>query len=302
MSPSWPSFLEAQRTGLLAQRVQEAAARLAHCDLCPRACGVDRTAGERGVCGAGAAAEVASWGPHFGEEPPLVGRRGSGTVFFAHCGLRCCFCQNHEISFGGADALSAGELALVMLRLQALGCHNVNFVTPTHYLPQILAAVEAAAARGLEIPLVWNCGGYEAPGALALLEGIVDVYMPDVKFADAAPARRFCGAPDYFDAARGAVREMHRQVGDLEIGPEGTARRGLLVRHLVLPGGLAGTERVAAFLADEISRETWVNVMDQYRPCHRAREFPELARRVTPAEHAAAVAAARRAGLHRGLL
>jgi putative pyruvate formate lyase activating enzyme len=302
LSPSWPSFLEAHRTGLLARRAGEAARRLARCDLCPRACGVDRTAGERGVCGAGAGLEVASWGPHFGEEPPLVGRHGSGTIFLAHCSLRCCFCQNADISFGGADEMSADEMAQVMLRLQSLGCHNVNFVTPTHYLPQILAAVDAAAEGGLEIPLVWNCGGYEDTAALALLEGIVDIYMPDVKFADAAPARRFCGAADYFDAARRAVREMHRQVGDLEIGADGTARRGLLVRHLVLPGGLAGTEAVMAFLAGEISRETWVNVMDQYRPCHRAREFPELSRRITPAEHAAAGAAARRAGLHRGIL
>jgi putative pyruvate formate lyase activating enzyme len=302
MIRSWPCYLEAHRTGLLARRAEEAVRRLARCDLCPRACGVDRIGGERGVCGAGAAVEVASWGPHFGEEPPLVGRHGSGTIFLAHCGLRCCFCQNADISFGGADALSAGELALVMLRLQALGCHNVNFVTPTHYLPQILAAVDSAAGRGLEIPLVWNCGGYEDAAALELLEGVVDIYMPDVKFADAATARRFCGAPDYFEVARRAVREMHRQVGDLEIGAPGTARRGLLVRHLVLPDGLAGTEAVMAFLAGEISRDTWVNVMDQYRPCHRAREFPELARRIAPAERAAAVATARRAGLHRGIL
>ncbi len=299
---SWPSYLEAHRTGLLARRAEAATARLARCDLCPRACGVDRTRGERGVCGAGAAAEVASWGPHFGEEPPLVGRLGSGTIFLAHCGLRCCFCQNHDISFAGADALSPGEIALLMLRLQGLGCHNINFVTPTHYLPQLLAAVDVAAGRGLEVPLVWNCGGYEDAGALALLDGIVDIYMPDVKFADEAPARRFCGAPDYFDAARRAVREMHRQVGDLEIGTDGTACRGLLVRHLVLPGGLAGTEAVMTFLGGEISRDTWVNVMDQYHPCHRAVQHPEIARRITPAEYAAAVAAARRAGLHRGIL
>ena len=309
--PSWASegraasgasLREAHRTGLLARRAREAGTLLERCDLCPRACGVDRCAGERGACGAGAIAEVASAGPHFGEEPPLVGRLGSGTIFFAHCGLRCLFCQNHDISFGSGQPVGAEGLAAIMLHLQREGCHNVNLVTPTHYLPQILAAVDVAAAGGLEIPLVWNCGGYESVAALALLDGIVDIYMPDFKFAEPGPARRLCGAPDYFDVARAAVREMHRQVGDLELGPDGTARRGLLVRHLVLPGGEAGTERVVAFLADEVSRETWVNVMDQYRPCHRAREFPPLDRRITGGEYEAARAAARRAGLHRGIL
>lgn len=296
------SYREAHRSGRLAKVAREAEARLRECDLCPRACGVDRLAGELGVCGAGAAAEVASAGPHFGEEAPLVGRFGSGTVFFAHCSLRCAFCQNHDISFGTGHPVAAEGLAAIMLHLQREGCHNVNLVTPTHYLPQILAATEMAAAGGLEVPLVWNCGGYESVAALRLLEGIVDIYMPDIKFADAGPARRLCGAPEYFDVARAAVREMHRQVGDLEFGPDGTARRGLLVRHLVLPGGEAGTERIMAFLAAEISSETWVNVMDQYRPCHRARDFPPLDRRITRGECDAARDAARRVGLHRGIL
>jgi len=296
------AYLGMHRSGALAARAREAAERLRRCDLCPRACGVDRTAGERGVCGGGALAEVASAGPHFGEEPPLVGRHGSGTVFLARCGLRCVFCQNHDISFGAGEPVDARGLAAAMLALQRGMCHNVNLVTPTHYLPQILAAVDLAAAAGLAVPLVWNCGGYESVAALRLLDGVVDIYMPDVKFSAAGPARRSCGAPDYFDRAREALREMHRQVGDLEIARDGTARRGLLVRHLVLPGGEAGTEGVMRFLAGELSRETWVNVMDQYRPCHRAATHPAIARRVTRAEHAAAVAAARRAGLHRGIL
>ena len=300
MSPA--AYIEAHRTGALARRAAEASARLAACDLCPRECGVDRLGEGRGVCGAGDTAEVASWGPHFGEEPPLVGRHGSGTIFLAHCGLRCCFCQNHDISFGSGTPLTAAQLAGIMLELQRTGCRNVNFVTPTHYLPQILQAVDVAAGRGLELPLGWNCGGYESVAALRLLDGIVDIHMPDIKFSAPGPARRFCGAPDYFERAKEAVREMHRQVGDLEIGPDGVARRGLLVRHLVLPDGLAGTEAVMRFLAEEVSRETWVNVMDQYRPCHEARRFPELARRITAEEWAAAAAAARAAGLHRGIL
>jgi putative pyruvate formate lyase activating enzyme len=289
--------------GLLAERVEEARARLEACDLCPRGCGANRLAGERGACGGGAAAAVSSAGPHYGEEPPLVGRGGSGTIFFTHCGLRCVFCQNCDIShLGEGREVTAPELAAAMLELQRHGCHNINFVTPTHYLPQILEAVGIAAGMGLGVPLVWNCGGYESVEALVLLEGVVDMYMPDVKFGKAGRAERYCDAPDYFERAQEAVREMHRQAGDLVIGPEGLARRGLLVRHLVLPASAAGTEEVVRFLAEDVSRDTYVNIMDQYRPCFRAGEFPEISRRVRAEEFTAAAEAARKTGLHRGFL
>ena len=245
-------------------------------------------------------ARVSSAGPHFGEEAPLVGTHGSGTVFFAWCNLSCVFCQNADISFGGSGAdVSAEELAAVFLDIQDSGCENLNLVSPTHFTPQILAALDLAAARGLEMPLVWNTGGYEALRTLRLLDGVVDIYMPDLKYADESTALRLSGAPAYPAHACEAVREMHRQVGDLARGPDGIARRGLLVRHLVLPGGLAGTPEVMRFIADEISRETYVNVMGQYRPCHRAAELPGLDRRITAEEFDEAIADARTAGLHR---
>jgi putative pyruvate formate lyase activating enzyme len=294
-------YVEAHRTGLLAEKAAEARSRLRGCDLCPRQCGADRLADEKGDCGGGALAEVSSAGPHYGEEPPLVGREGSGTIFLTHCSLRCVFCQNYDIShLGKGREVEAEEMARIMVELQLRGCHNINFVTPTHYLAQILEALDVAADLGLRVPVVWNCGGYEKVDALLLLEGIVDIYMPDIKFAGSAPAETFCNAPDYWNRAREAVKEMHRQVGDLQISPDGLAERGLLVRHLVLPGSLAGTEEVAAFLAREISRETYVNVMDQYRPCYRAREYPGISRRITSEEYEAALDAVRREGLHRG--
>jgi len=274
--------------------------RLASCDLCPHACGVDRARGEPGRCGAGASARVASFGPHFGEESVLVGRGGSGTVFFSGCNLGCVFCQNWEISQRreGTD-LTDAELAAIFFGIARSGCANLNLVTPTHQASAIVAALALAVDGGFDLPIVWNCGGYEAADVLRLLDGIVDVYMPDLKFADDAIAERLCGAADYVDAARSAVREMHRQVGDLTIDEDGIARRGLLVRHLVLPEGLAGTQDVARFLADEVSRDTFVNVMDQYRPCHRALEHHAIARPTTRSEHASAKRMARDLGLHR---
>ncbi len=287
-------------TGELGRRAAEALAGLAACRACPHECAIDRTAGECGVCRAGELARVSSVGPHFGEEPPLVGRGGSGTVFFAWCNLHCVFCQNYDISqLGHGEDVTASELAEVFLGVQRSGCENLNLVSPTHFAPQILAALDIAASRGLDMPLVWNTGGYESLAMLALLDGVVDVYMPDLKYADAPTAARLSGAADYPERAFAALREMHRQVGDLALDEHGIARRGLLVRHLVLPGGLAGTPAVMTFLAEEISRDTYVNVMDQYRPCHRADEHSEITRRVTAEEYADAVAAARAAGLHR---
>jgi putative pyruvate formate lyase activating enzyme len=240
---------------------------------------------------------VSSAGPHFGEEDVLVGSGGSGTIFFAGCNLGCIFCQNCDIShLGEGREVSAERLASMMLGLQEVGCHNINFVTPTHCVPQILESLDLAAAKGLRVPLVYNCGGYECVETLRLLDGVFDIYMPDAKYADGAVAKRLSDAPDYPDVMRDALREMHRQVGDLELDERGIARRGLLVRHLVLPDGLAGTGDVMRFLAS-LSENTYVNVMAQYRPCYRAHEVPELARPISRDEFAGAVQMALDAGL-----
>ena len=295
-----PVYLDLHRSGELARRAASLRDRLGRCDLCPRECDVDRLAGEVGVCGIGSAAVVASASPHFGEERPLVGRGGSGTIFFSGCNLRCAFCQNDDISMSdqGAEA-DAAALAGVMLRLQEIGCHNVNFVTPTHVLPPILEALDVAASEGLRLPLVYNTGGYDALSAIQALDGVIDIYMPDAKFAHGEVTRRFCDAPDYPEVNRAALREMHRQVGDLETDGQGIALRGVLVRHLVMPGDLAGTSEVMEFLAQELSTETYVNLMDQYRPCGQAGRFPEICRRVTEMEMAEARRAARMAGITR---
>jgi len=285
----------------LRERAVRAQDRLRNCTLCPRRCRVDRTAGETGFCGTGTSAVVASYGPHFGEEPPLVGRYGSGTIFFCGCNLGCIFCQNYDIShLRRGDDLSSEELAAMMLSLQKGGRHNINFVTPTHVVPQILDALVIARSHGLTVPLVYNCGGYESVETLELLDGVIDIYMPDAKYSDNAVGKALCNVPDYWDVCRAALKEMQRQVGDLQIDSRGVATRGLLVRHLVLPEGLAGTPEVMRFLADEISEHTYVNIMEQYRPCYRADEDARLRRRITVEEFAEALDAARAHGLHRG--
>jgi len=295
-----PAYVDLFNSGELERRVQEAHRRLADCALCPRACRVNRLAGALGACATGARARVSSVQPHFGEEGPLVGRRGSGTVFFAYCNLRCQFCQNYELSAQGhGKEVDPGELASGMLSLQALGCHNINFVSPSHVVPQILAGLLLAVQRGLDLPLVYNTGGYDSLETLELLDGVVDIYMPDMKYADAAVARKYSEVLNYPAINQAAVTEMHRQVGDLELDEDGVALRGLLVRHLVLPEGLAGTRRIAQFLAERISAETYINVMDQYRPCYRAAALPPLNRRITNAEYQEAVRMVRQAGLDR---
>ena len=298
--PAGPSYLALAASGDLARRAAAAVTRLASCDLCPHRCHADRRAGPFGLCCIGRRAVVPGWGPHHGEEPPIRGTRGSGTVFLSGCNLSCVFCQNWETShLRRGRPVDAPELAQIMLGLQQAGCHNVNLVSPTHVLAQVLEALVLAVERGLRIPLVWNSGGYDAPDALALLDGIVDIYMPDAKFGDDATAERLAGAREYVAVNRAALREMHRQVGDLVPGPDGVACRGLLVRHLVLPEDLAASARVFEFLAREISPDTAVHVMDQYRPCGRADEHPPLDRPLTGAEYREALAAARRAGLSR---
>jgi putative pyruvate formate lyase activating enzyme len=282
----------------LRRRAGEAYRQLKHCRLCGRRCGVNRILGETGVCRAGKEVLISGYGPHFGEEAPLVGQHGSGTIFFTYCNLKCVFCQNYDISWEGAgNAVTVRDLARIMLVLQKRGCHNVNFVSPTHYVPQILAAVYLAARDGLNLPLVYNTGGYDALETLKLLDGIIDIYMPDVKYMDAAVAERLSGIADYPAVAKAALTEMQRQVGDLVTDRRGIARRGLLVRHLVLPGGLAGTAELVDFLATEISPDCFLNVMGQYYPAYRARRYPPLDRRPTREELHAAIQLARERGL-----
>ena len=294
-----PLYLELFRSGELAERVSRAVKRLASCDLCARYCRVDRFAGVKGaVCRTGRRAVVSSLGPHHGEEDPLRGFRGSGTIFFSWCNLRCIFCQNWEISQKGVgQEVEAEHLAGMMLALQARGCHNLNFVTPSHVVAQILEALVIAVREGLRLPLVYNTGGYDSPEALELLDGAIDIYMPDVKYGDSEAAHRYSHVRDYWEVNRAAVKEMHRQVGDLVVDSEGVALRGLLVRHLVLPEDLANTERVLAFLADEISPDTYLNLMDQYHPSHRADRVPSLDRALSMQEYRRALELARRYGL-----
>ncbi len=300
MSSMPPAYISAAKDGRLAKAVLAARKGLSSCCLCPRTCQVNRLEEELGVCRTGKSAEVSSCGAHFGEESPLVGSRGSGTIFFTRCNLLCVFCQNYDISHeGNGRRATPDELAEMMLALQEAGCHNINFVTPSHVVPQILESLEIAASKGLHIPLVYNTSGYDRTETLRLLDGIIDIYMPDFKFWRSDTSRRLCGAPDYSTYACAAIREMHRQVGDLAVGPDGIALRGLLLRHLVLPGGLADTNEIMQFIGREISTDTYVNIMAQYHPCGRAAHFPPLDRPPTAGEYAEAVTAAKAEGLTR---
>lgn len=285
----------------LKKRIDKLFKLLESCTICPRECRVNRLEGEEGYCGAGKELVVSSAFAHFGEEPPLVGRNGSGTIFLTHCNLLCIFCQNYDISHGGkGQKISVSDLAEQMIYLQSRGCHNINFVTPTHYTPQIIAALPEAIERGLEIPLVYNCGGYESLEVLRLLDGIIDIYMPDAKYCDKDFSTKYSRAADYFEILKGSLKEMHRQVGDLITDEMGIAMRGLLVRHLIMPNGLAGTKKIMEFIAREISKNTYINIMDQYRPCYRAGEYEELSRRILPDEYLEAVGIAESLGLNRG--
>jgi putative pyruvate formate lyase activating enzyme len=295
-----PSYREAYRTGRLAESIGRSYQMLENCRLCPRECGVNRLKDEKGVCRTGRLAMVSSYSPHFGEEDPLVGTNGSGTIFITNCNLLCVFCQNWEIShLGEGSEVSSKALADMMLQLQGLGCHNINFVTPTHVVPQILDALQHAIEGGLHVPLVYNTGGYDAVETLKLLEGIFDIYMPDFKFWDPEAARRYLKAPNYPGKAREAIREMHRQVGDLTLDDEGIALRGVLLRHLVMPGGLAGTREIMRFVSGEISPDTYVNIMDQYHPCGNAAKYPPLDRRISRDEYEDALRAASEEGISR---
>jgi putative pyruvate formate lyase activating enzyme len=297
-----PSYLRLHRSGELAVLAQDAWVSLASCTLCPRACGVNRLKGERGVCRVAADPVVASWNVHLWEEPPISGTRGSGTIFFAGCTGRCRFCQNYPISqFGYGNRVSVERLGGMMLELQQRGCHNINFVTPTHFVPQILGAVDSAAARGLRLPLVYNTSGFESVGTLRLLQHVIDIWLPDAKYADDAIASRISGFPGYVAHNRAALSEIFRQVGDeLVMDEMGIALRGLIVRHLVLPQDLSGTAAVLSWLAAQLSPRIHVSLMDQYFPAHRALDDPILGRKITAEEYEAALDAFDAAGLENG--
>lgn len=295
-----PSYIETHRTGKLKKRIKETFQILENCRLCPRQCEVNRFEDEKGFCRTGRLAVISSFNHHFGEEDPLVGTNGSGTIFMTNCNLLCIFCQNWEISHQeqGSEVTSK-NLAGMMLHLQRLGCHNINFVTPTHVVPQILDALSYAIEGGLNVPLVYNSGGYDALETLKLLEGIFDIYMPDFKFWDPEMARKYLEAPNYPNRAREALKEMHRQVGDLTLDEKGIATKGILLRHLVMPEGIAGTRDIMRFVAQEISSNTYVNIMDQYRPCGIAYKHKPLDRSITKTEYNTALDEAREEGITR---
>jgi len=281
-----PSYLALLETGELAKRADEAARWYADCRLCPNGCGVDRTTIARGLCRSSDKAMVSSHNVHLGEEPPISGARGSGTIFFTNCTLHCVFCQNFPISqMGTGREVSDAELAGMYLDLQRRGCHNLNLVTPSHYIPSILRALVIAAEKGFHLPFVYNTSGYDSVEALRLLDGVIDIYMPDIKYASNEMARQFSRCGDYVERNRAALQEMYRQVGRLQLDDDGVATRGMLVRHLVLPGGAAGSIESLKWLAETIDPELHLSVMSQYFPAHRALDMPPMDRRVTPAEY-----------------
>jgi putative pyruvate formate lyase activating enzyme len=296
-----PLYLEKLTLPELKQRADALHQLLVECRICPNECMAKRTKAETGDCHSTDEVIISSVGSHFGEEPPLVGTNGSGTIFFTNCNLDCQFCQNYDIShLRMGDKVSITDLERAILRLQRRGCHNINLVTPTHFIPQIVDALILAIEKGLEIPIVYNCGGYESVETIKLLENIVDIYMPDIKYSINENALKFSGVQNYWQTVKPAIKEMHRQVGNLKISKRGIAQRGLLVRHLVLPNDAAGSKAVIDFVADEISTETYLNIMDQYRPAYKAHKYEKLNRRITPSEYDEVVDYALSKGLRRG--
>ncbi len=295
-----PAYIKLHESGKLQETANRLNALYESCTLCARNCKVNRNQGEKGICKAGSRVKISSAHPHFGEERPLVGRNGSGTIFLTHCNLLCLYCQNWDISHGGeGDEISDQELASVMLRLQNIGCHNINFVSPTHYLPNIIQATVFAVENGLRVPIVYNTGTYDQLEIVKMLDGIVDIYLPDSKYIDGTIAKKYSpGAGDYPEVAKAALKEMHRQVGLLQTDENNIALWGLMIRHLVLPNGLAGTEEFVKFVADELNPGTYVNIMAQYRPAYKAHQFPELSRGLTHTEYNQALVLARKHGLY----
>jgi putative pyruvate formate lyase activating enzyme len=301
---SEPSYLSLYRSGELKRRADALEARLAGCDICPRRCGKDRLAGQTGFCHSGALPIVASVCAHHGEEPPISGTRGSGTVFFGNCNLRCVYCQNYQISQDHrklrSREMGSHALAEQLLKLQGQGCHNINFVSPSHFVPQMVRAVFEAVQMGLKIPLVYNSSGYDSVDTLQMLDGIIDIYLPDIRYASDETARRFSSARNYVAHSRAAIKEMYRQVGNLVTDENGVAQRGLIVRHLILPDRLAGSEESLTWLAKEISPEVTVSVMAQYYPTHHAGRFLPLSRRINESEYDEVVDLLSRLGMDNG--
>ena len=296
-----PLYLEKLTPNDLKERSEALHQLFEECRICPNECMARRSKGETGDCHSTDEVIISSVGPHYGEEPPLVGTHGSGTIFFTNCNLSCEFCQNYDIShLGTGEKITIEDLAGAMLKLQQRGCHNINVVTPTHFTAQIVEALIFAIENGLEIPIVYNCGGYESVGTLKLLEDVIDIYMPDIKYSVDENALKFSGIQNYWEVVTKALKEMHRQVGDLKISKRGIAQRGLLIRHLVLPNDIAGSKKVIDFVADKISADSYINLMDQYRPAYNANKYENLSRRLTPSEYKEVVDYAFSKGLRRG--
>src|SRR3989338_5052093 len=282
----YPAYLNSYQNGQLDKTMEQACNMLECCQICPRKCKVNRLKNKRGFCKTGLKPMVCSFLAHHGEEPPISGTSGSGTVFFTNCNMGCVYCQNYEFSqLGQGREVDFEELAGFMLELQKLGCHNINLVTPTHVMPQILKALKIAISKGLNIPLIYNTGGYELPGIIRLLEGIIDVYLPDMRYGDEEMAIKYSGAPDYPKYNRDSVKEMHRQVGIARMDNEGIIKSGLIIRHLVLPYDICGTEKIMKFIAQEISADTYISLMSQYLPYHKAFEFKDISRRLNEEEY-----------------
>lgn len=297
----YPSYLKLYKSGELNAIIDRTFGLLQSCVICPRKCKVNRLKNEQGFCKTGPRAKVCSFMPHHGEEPPISGYNGSGTIFFSHCNMACVYCQNFEFSqMEEGREVEAEELAGFMLQLQNLNCHNINLVTPTHVMPQILQAFKLAVSQGLKLPIVYNTGGYELKGILKLLEGIVDIYLPDMRYADNAMAAKYSNAPEYPKYNQEALREMQRQVGVAQIDEAGIIKKGVIIRHLVMPNNIAGTDKIMRFISEELSKDTYISLMSQYYPCFKAEEFPELSRRITTKEYEEAQNSMERYGLHNG--
>jgi len=297
----YPSYLESNNNGTLDKLIEKTFRMLESCCICPRKCKVNRVNGESGFCKTGLLPRVCSYMPHHGEEPPISGSRGSGTIFFSQCNMACVYCQNYQFSqIEEGKEVSFEELALYMLELQKAGCHNINLVTPTHVMPQILKSLKIAVLKGLKIPLVYNTSGYELAKILRLLDGIVDIYLPDMRYADPAMSEKYSSAADYPQHNREALKEMYRQVGVAKINDDGIIERGLILRHLVLPGNISGTQEIMKFISKEISQDTYISLMSQYAPYYRAADFRELNRRLTCEEYEHAIELMHKEGLYNG--
>lgn len=297
----YPSYLDALKNGGLDKALNSTYKMLGSCSICPRRCRVNRLKNEKGFCQTGLKAKVCSYMPHHGEEPPISGTRGSGTIFFSHCNMSCAYCQNYEFSQGGEGReVSEKQLADFMLQLQTAGCHNINLVTPTHVMPQILQAIKIAANNGLDIPLVYNTSGYELAQVIALLNGIIDIYLADLRYADSFMSEKYSSAPDYPRQSQQALKQMHQQVGIAKLDSRGIIIKGVIIRHLVLPNNLSGTETLMKFIAEELSKETYISLMSQYMPCYKAHKFSEISRRITLKEYEGAQESMRAHGLYNG--